>query len=233
MGVGLALRNKKALHEKATQFLGYGDPRHAKIWFVGLEAATPFGSLEELKRSCDQAYVTMAGCQSAKPAVYTVISKLIMALCGDATEAAWRTYRSEELFSAGSEAFLTNLYPLGKPIEKAWPAKYQRWLGVESAEYYKLLQTEVVPRFSFLRAERAAYKPALTVCFGKKHWKHFARCFALEQATYEDIGRFRLYTKDRLLMTEFFRSTRVSDDSISKLVECINAARLNPCRIVG
>lgn len=220
----------QALHRQSTRFLGYGDPKHAKVWFIGLEDSQPLRSQAELDRNPVRSYVTTNGYEGKSTAVYTIISKVIMRLRGEATVAAWRAYRANKLFSVGSEAFLSNLYPLGKRVEEEWPEKYQRWLGMTRREYYGCLQHEDIPRFSYLRAQRRRYNAPLTICFGKGHWRHFARCFAVENEQFQDADQFRLYPTARLVMTEFFRSTRMPDKSIRRLVSLINNAGLNPFR---
>jgi len=223
--------NKKILRRHATKFLGYGDPEYAKLWFVGLEDVTPLNSRAELRQLPTLPYVYDATERNARPpAVYTVISKVVTQLKGDTKHNTWRTYRTEVLFKAKSDAFLVNLYPLGKRVEEEWPKIYQKWFDMTRDAYYRWLQYGNVQRFAFLRKSRIAYYEPLTICFGKNHWHHFARCFAADNEPCVLVDRFQVFQSRKLFMTEFFRSTRMSDESIIKLVDTINAMDMNPFR---
>jgi hypothetical protein len=213
---------------RATRFLGHGDPRSAKLWFVGLEEPLPLQTITDLNELPTELFSTGNGCAGSSTAVYAIISKLITSLQGDTTPNAWRSYRDKQLFSTGSEAFLANLYPLGKRIEIEWPQQYQKWLGMTRAEYYRWIQHDAPQRFNFLKEQRQYYDQPLTICFGKRHWPHFARCFQLQEEPFQDTTRFRCYPSAGVIMTEFFRSTRMPGESISTLVKWINAQGLNP-----
>jgi hypothetical protein len=223
-------RNKKALHRHATRFLGYGDPEHAKIWFVGIEDVTQLKNLEELRRLPTQPYLCRSVGHDKTPSVYTIISKVVTCLKGDSQQNGWRSYRTQDLFKAKSDAFLANLYPLGKRVEEEWPETYQKWLGMTRDEYYRWLQYDNLQRFTFLRMSRLNYHEPLTICFGKNHWHHFARCFAVDRESCIAIDRFQFIQSRNLVMTEFFRSTRMSDASIARLAALINELDMNPFR---
>ena len=226
-------RMKKHAHTvllRATRFLGHGDPRSAKLWFVGLEEPVPLQKISDLNELPTDIFRTRNGCAGTSTAVYAIISKLIMSLQGDTAPNDWRTYRDNRLFAAGSEVFLTNLYPLGKKIEKDWPRQYQKWLGMTREEYYRWIQRDAPQRFNFLKEQRQHYGQPLTICFGKRHWPHFARCFQLQDELFHDTTRFRCYPEAGMVMTEFFRSTRMPGESITALVKWINDQGLNPYR---
>ena len=228
-----AALNKKALHRHATRFLGYGDPEHAKIWFVGLENITQLKTRKDLRHLPAQPYLFRTAEQDKAPAVYTVISKVVTQLKGAKQGAAWRAYQAQDLFKPGSDAFLTNLYPLGKRIEKEWPETYQEWFGMTRVEYYRWLQYDNLQRFTFLQKSRLAYHEPLTICFGKNHWPHFKRCFAVDKEACIELDRFQVIRSRNLIMTEFFRSTRMPDASIANLVSLINELKMNPFRPTG
>ena len=222
------MRYRTALMRYATRLLGRGDPCCAKIWFVGIEDTAHLRSMSDLNTVGGRSYMTMNGCAGMRTAVYTIISKVVMGLRGQTNNSAWRAYHDKELFSRNSGVFLTNLYPLGKRLEKEWPGNYRRWLGMTCEQYYRSLQQGTLPRFRHLRVQHCRYNPPLTICCGKRHWKHFSACFALDGVEYEDVGRFRCYRNAGFIMTEFFRSTRMSDACIRKLVCWLNEEGLNP-----
>jgi hypothetical protein len=223
-------KHAKTVLLRATRFLGHGDPGTAKLWFVGLEETAPLQNISDLNALPAKPFITQAGCAGTTTAVYAIISKLIVRLQGDTTPDAWRSYRDNRLFSRGSEAFLTNLYPLGKKIEIDWPRQYQKWLGMTRSEYYRWIQQDASERFKFLREQHHHYGKPLTICFGKRHWPHFAKCFQLESNGFRDAARFRCYEDSGMVMTEFFRSTRMPDQSIDMLVKWINRHEMNPFR---
>ncbi|MBI3985848.1 MAG: hypothetical protein HY343_02930 [Lentisphaerae bacterium] len=222
------MQNQLALSRYAMRLLGRGDPRHAKIWFVGLEDTTHLRNLSDLKRLGERSYITMNGCAGTHTSVYRIISKIVTALHDQTLDSAWRKYHDTELFSKESGVFLTNLYPLGKRIEAEWPENYRRWLRMTRKQYYRCLQQGMLPRFKYLREQHRRHKPHLTICCGKRHWKHFSACFALDGEKYEDVGRFRCYRRAKFVMTEFFRSTRMPDECIRHLVTWLNKEKLNP-----
>jgi len=226
-------RNKECLSKRASSFLGYGDPSSAKVWFVGLEDSVPFTTLDELHHVPVVQYLAGTECKTSRSSVYNIMSKIIVALRGAHDVTEWRKYRDEELFMLGGDAFLVNLYPLGKPVEDSWPTQYRRWLGMSRKKYYCNVQSGKIPRFLFLRQQQRQYKAPLTICFGKNHWPHFAGCFGLDGRDCCEEGRYRFYPASRFVMTEFFRSTRMSDVCIDEVVRIINEMSLNPFKRSG
>jgi hypothetical protein len=153
---------------------------------------------------------------------------VVTRLKGDGRKTAWRDYKSRLLFRPDGDALLTNLYPLGKRGEQDWPREYQEWLDMTSKQYYAWIQSNELPRLEFLKKCRLQFGEPLTICFGKNHWQHFARCFACSDDDVVDVGRFRFIPSRRLIFTEFFRSTRMPDTSIGDLVDSINRLSMNP-----
>lgn len=212
----------------ATHFLGYGNPHTAKVWFVGLEDVRTVRSRSQLRSMPIQFNLSRSDLGESSPSVYTVISKVITRLKGDERSTAWREYKTGHLFQPDGDALLANLYPLGKRVEQDWPHDYQEWLEMTADQYYGWIQRSELPRFEFLRRCRLRCGEPLTICFGKNHWQHFTRCFAGEGDAVSDVGRFRFIPSRRLILTEFFRSTRMPDSSIADLVCSINELSMNP-----
>jgi len=211
-------------------YLGYGDPRSARVWFVGLEEPQALCTPTALMQRRSRSYQVRNGCKGAKTAVYIVISKIITGLHAQSSPAKWREYHDYQLFSAGSAVFQTNLYPLGKRSEIHWPTNYQRWFRMSRNEYYALFRNTACERFAFLRSKRAYYGNPLTICFGKGNWKQFARCFTDVDEEFSDEGAFRCYRRSRIIMTEFFRHTRMPDRSVRELILLISREGWNPFR---
>lgn len=222
--------NRKAVYRYATRFLGYGNPDHAKVWFAGLEDVCVVGSQKQLRNLPKRVQHYRHVIDESAPSVYTLISKVITSLKGDGRSTEWRHYKSRILFQPDCDAFLTNLYPLGKPLEQDWPCNYRKWLDMTSEQYYAWIQSDELPRFEFLRRCRMRRGEPLTICFGKKHWPHFIRCFATPGDSVANIGRFGFIPARNLVLTEFFRSTRMPDSSIGELVGLINSFSMNPFR---
>lgn len=221
-------RDPLVILRNAWRFLGCGDPRTAKVWFVGLEESVEFQTLEEILKLQLEPYRTCPGRHGERTAVYVIISKIILGLRDGTFNSSWRSYRDVQLFSKGSAAFLANLYPLGKKSEADWPARYQRWFGMSREEYYRWLREDARYRFTHLRRKRRQYGNPLVICFGKGQWKNFCRCFLTNDEPTRDMGRFCCYMKSRVILTEFFRSTRMPDASIKELVRFISLEGLNP-----
>jgi len=220
--------NRKAVYRHATNFLGYGNPHNAHVWFVGLEDVRTIRSRRQLRCMPTQFNLYRSDVGEASPSVYTVISKVMMRLKGDDRSTAWREYKTRLLFQPDGDALLANLYPLGKRVEQDWPREYQQWLNMTAQEYYAWIQSNELPRLEFLKKCRARFGEPLTICFGKNHWEHFARCFAGGNDDVLHEGRFRLIPSRKLILTEFFRSTRMPDASICDLVSSINRLSINP-----
>ena len=217
----------------AWRFLGYGDPRSARVWFVGLEEASEFKTLEEIRELQSRESIHCRGCPGERTAVYDIISKIVIGLRDGDFGAGWRSYRDTQLFSQDSDAFQANLYPLGKKSEADWPVLYQKWFGMSREQYYHWQQEETPHRFNHLRRRRKHHGNPLAICFGKGHWDHFRRCFAADGEQPRDVGRFRYYAESRVILTEFFRSTRMSDSEIRKLIRLISRLGLNPFASIG
>ncbi len=224
--------NRRAVYRHATHFLGYGNPHNAKVWFVGLEDVRTVRSRSQLRSMPTRINLYRSDLGESSPSVYTVISKIIMRLKGDKRSTAWREYKIGHLFQPDGDALLANLYPLGKRVEQDWPHAYREWLDMTADQYYGWIQSSELPRFEFLKRCRSQFSEPLTICFGKNHWRHFIRCFAGEEDPVIDFGRFRFIPLRKLILTEFFRSTRMPDTSINDLVNSINGLSMNPfqCR---
>ena len=225
-------QNRRAVFRHATHFLGYGNPHNAKVWFVGLEDVRTLRTRHELRSLPTQINLYRSDLGESSPGVYTVISKVVTRLKGDERSNAWREYKTDHLFQPDGDALLANLYPLGKRVEQDWPHDYQEWLDMTADQYYEWIQSRELPRFEFLKRCRSQFCDPLTICFGKNHWQHFTRCFAREDDAVIDVGLFRFVPSQNLILTEFFRSTRMPDTSINDLVCSINGVSMNPyqCR---
>lgn len=213
-------------------YLGNGDPRTAKIWFMGIEEAQAYEKLEDIDK-VPKEYGTCRGHPNPRnhTPVYDIISKIITGLQGKDWKKEWVGYRNEKLFSEGSEAFQGNLYPLGKEHIEVWPENYTKWFGLNKEEYYEKIYEEKIGRFAYLRTKREEYGRPLIFCFGSSFRSDFIRCFRLNDSLHEDHQEFRFYIDEKIILNPFFwvgGKTGMSNKRIERILELTNTSELNP-----
>jgi hypothetical protein len=220
------------LLNNALRFLGYGDPRNARLWFVGIEEALGFEKPEDLDKIVEQSFTAYDGCEGSPTPVYAIISQIVTGLLGQSWEEEWPAYRDKRLFSKGSEAVQANLYPLGKAHVNTWPKEYSDWLGLSAEQYYEWISDEISGRFAFIRQTRSEFSNPVTVCFGTTVWHDFIKCFALDESLfvgYQDV--FRFYPQERVILTPFFWTggkKGMTYARVQKLIDLINEQGMNP-----
>ncbi|MBU0678348.1 MAG: hypothetical protein KJ626_09535 [Verrucomicrobia bacterium] len=218
--------------ENALRFLGYGDPRSARLWFVGIEEALGFEKPEDLDRIVKYPFTAYDGCAGSPTPVYAIMSQIVTGLLGQSWEDEWPAYRDRVLFSSGSEAVQANLYPLGKAHVSTWPQQYTDWLGLTADQYYAWVADENSGRFAFIRQTRSESENPLTICFGTTVWHDFTKCFALDESLffgYQDV--FRFYPEERVILTPFFWTggkKGMTYARVQKLIDLINELGMNP-----
>lgn len=215
--------------KKLIGFLGYGDNSSAKLWFVGIEEASGYTTLDELKNIPDKELVTCDGCKSDKTSVYVIISKIVLALLGEDWKYGWRDYRDKRLFSIGSEAVQINLYPLGKQRVQNWPNFYDDFFMLTREQYYDMIENHNSGRFEIINRFRNENSNPLSFCFGLQFWSSFEKCFKLMSHQYLEIeNNFRIYYDDNIVFAPFFRNNSMSNKRIEILIEKLNLYNINP-----
>jgi hypothetical protein len=216
--------------DNALRFLGYGDPESAKLWFVGIEEARPFETIEELDRVVEHPFKICAGYEGSPTRVYAIISQIVTGLFGKDWKNQWKDYREQILFSRGSEVVQANLYPLGKPRRSSWPVIYTE-IGLSHKEYYEWIAGAESKRFLLLRKTRSNHDNPLTICFGTSVWSDFIKCFALDESPFDDYQHVRFYPKERIILTPFFWTggkKGITHVRVQQLIDLINKIEMNP-----
>lgn len=217
--------------DNALRFLGYGDPESAKLWFVGIEEARPFETIEELDRPVEHLFNACNGCEGEPTRVYAIISQIVVGLLGKDWQYQWKVYRDRTLFSKGSEAVQANLYPLGKSHVSSWPEVYTE-IGLTAKKYSKWIGSGDSGRFLHLRETRRHFNNPLTICFGTSVWSDFIKCFALDASrfiAYQNV--FRFYPEERVILTPFFWTggkNGMTHVRVQKLIDLIRKIEMNP-----
>jgi hypothetical protein len=217
--------------QKALRFLGYGDPKSARIWFVGLEESRAFERQSDFDILPDTPFKAYEGCRGEATPVYVVVSKIVTGLLGQNWNATWREYRDRKLFHTNTQAVLLNLYPLGKGRLKSWPKQYFDWFKMTRDQYYSWVTDDKSGRFPHICTLRNKHRRPLTVCFGTTAWVDFRKCFTLTSPA--NGLPFEFHQTDRIVLTPFFRHSLMPDDRIRSLIEQINARSLNPFQLRG
>jgi len=215
--------------ENLSSFLGYGDKSSAKLWFAGIEEASSYKSIEDLRNTPKKELVTFNGCKDEKTSVYIIISKIVLGLVNDEWKESWQQYRDNKLFSLKSEAAQINIYPLGKQNVQDWPDFYSEYFKLTREQYYKFIEEDKNGRFEKIYNFRTENGNPLTICFGKQFWDSFEKCFRLINHsfyTFENI--FRFYYDDNIIFTTFFRNNSMSNKRIEILLSKIREYKINP-----
>jgi hypothetical protein len=223
-------KEKEQRLEKVMNFLGYGDPKTAKVWFIGIEEAKAFDDTSKIDK-LNSKFDTYNGCKGAKTSVYQIISKIILGLKKQEWFEEWRIYRDNILFSKGSEAVQLNLFPLGKQNIKKWEENYTKWFNLKFKQYYDFVRDENNGRFKLIKNEIQKTKP-LTICFfSKRDREQFIKLFNLLEKETSEYDNFFLYKKEKIIFTPFFGyqgRTGFSKERINNLIQFINDNHLNP-----
>lgn len=154
------------------QFLGYGNP-DTPVWFLGIEEGG--GDVEQLRIratwkpfvDCKDAHerlgITKFHC-TENPAYQPTWNGMCWVMLGlggnpNSTLEQRKTYQAEKLGRSGGCTFLTELYPLPKPNESAWPPDYANALRnrFQSLEDYRAQTVDV--RVNLLRKAIEAHHP--------------------------------------------------------------------------
>ena len=170
---------------RASRFLGYGDPKTAKVCFVGPEQRYIFKEPEELDDENiipDKVIATGKWHKHYKTPTYRVASKVVLGLQGGFTPKSSREYLESRLFQPGSEAILMSLYPLGYADPSDWPNQYRQWFGLATSGAFRQWIREKTARWQTIGLQRKRSGNPLTICFGLSAKKDFIECFGLQGA---------------------------------------------------
>ncbi len=136
---------QNALHD-----LGYGDFRSAKIWFLGIDDGNGIWEPEEILDI--DPYATLSTSENAEDKqAASVISKIITGLINPRNPQKWEEYLKKRLFTEGSEAFLTYMFPIGRGTQDDWFSEYEKICGVSSNDYYHYVLKERPGRLGYLQ----------------------------------------------------------------------------------
>lgn len=220
--------NKEIL-SRLDLFLGYGDEKSSMIWFVGIEEASSFKSIDDIYALPQKHFDTCSGCKNERTSVYVIISKIVLALQNLNWENDWPFYRDEKLFKTNSEALQLNLFPLGKSSLKTWPDFYKEEIGISPKVYYDYIENHNGGRFYIINNLKNKLNPPLTICFGKNNWHSYIKCFLLNDEPSVSFGNiFQLYLSRNIILTPFFRNSSMSNKNIIQLIEFVNKNKINP-----
>ena len=220
--------------EVACSFLGWGDPGNAGspgIWFVGLEEggeAWTEETVAKYRSHVSRDYVFEVANETPEPGSGSVDSWMSKIACsfssryaGRGWRDAWREYKANVLWRAGSAACLTNRYPLGKPRLGDWPTYYKRLFGfgVGPRERRAYREATYAKRFPKIRARWFECSPQATICFGESGWSDFRRLFELDE--HPAVGRVCTYAEQRILLIPFLGPAGPKGPMSHKIVDAI------------
>lgn len=198
----------------ANQYLGWGDP-DGGLWCIGTDEGTDFTSnnLEEMK---GRQFDYLQSDKKITSPVATVVAKIASRL---SNAQDWEEYRDKVLWRQGSKVFNGNILPLGKASRKKWPLEYKQLFGIESADDPGYLQLVRETRYKYLQNFRDRYRPQAIICFGKSHWPEFESIFAENPGEIGETGDFKIYAKNRVLLTKHFAwSVHMTNEKIEDVI---------------
>lgn len=204
--------------QKLLRFKGYGNPS-GRFWFTGIEERGE-GSPEELavrlkfREIEDLLYAQSPEVWGKSPLwgdfdpdklipTWSTMIKILLRLRGNrswANPQAVREYQLNKFGRLDGETFLTELLPLPKPADTAWP---DWWPWPSWNEY----EAKVLPgRLRALRKLFDAHAPHYVFCYGKGYWSYHNQLFG--DASFKPIvgGKMKAARLDRsrIVLTPFF-----------------------------
>lgn len=190
-------------------FKGFGDPM-GDFWFIGIEEGDEF-SPEEMNSLINRYSrgIVLSRPGEFKERIYPVYKKIVDIVTGvRGYDEKW--YRNERVFVKGSEAFLSNLYPLGKKRSSAplLPHYFDQLDLKSEADYYEIVKTY---RYPIIKNFWEYHNPKITICFGKSGWSEFRRLFELKETDRVPVveGVIEYYPDEKIYLTHHFSIGRM------------------------
>ena len=219
--------------EKALRYLGRGDPASACLWFLGIDDGCGFRAPDDLAYLCSEpnshASATLSHSQEN-----AIIARLVVSLMKPERPLPWKAYRDNKLFTKGSEAFLTYIFPIGRNTWEKWPSIYEEKFGMTSARYHTFALLERPGRLGYLHEVMQRGNCRLLIFYGmskstRNYWKSIMDFFDLKEDVFLSIGDYiRAYPVKRIVMLPPFTNTSMKQATIHRIVRLIDEIGLNP-----
>ncbi|MEO8458535.1 MAG: hypothetical protein ABI559_12080 [Chloroflexota bacterium] len=201
--------------QRLFRFKGYGNPA-GRFWFIGIEERG-VGDIEELRARLNyreledllesQTSMEIWGSNTLNPdkliPTWSTMMRIVLRLESDPN---WkdperiRRYQRDHLGKLTGDIFLTELLPLPKESDLAWPAfwPFANW------DHYA---EKVMPiRIRILTDLLEANNPQYVFCYGKGYWPHFKKLFPGMDFSRSPDNRFEIGHTEitTVVLTPFF-----------------------------
>jgi hypothetical protein len=217
--------------ETVCRFFGWGDPGGG-LWFIGIEESGEW-TAQEIAELTNRDHLHSAGagfyaCSPEPPEPRpprdlgrSQIPRWEAKIAAPLSRSPdWREYFNGHLWYAGSQVFHSNLYPLGKPNLRTWPAHYEELFGFANNQRDSYKREVQNLRFPLIRQCRLDSAPAATICFGRTCWEHFRALLEIDSKSDKMVmnGRIEIYSDARVMLVPFFGNGHILDSDVAEIV---------------